>query len=116
MIADIPVIPVTWEIAEEWKREGNLPPEYKEKINHHEDVEARFHHRQNNSGIFNQERNEYKHLSNWAFYMRFYNMNKGFTVVPRRTRSWGIFYFSLISPLSCITSDMYENGMTDFAV
>ncbi|MBE9913680.1 hypothetical protein G8C92_06500 [Paenibacillus donghaensis] len=36
VIADIPVIPVTREIAEEWKRQGKLPHDYKVKINHYD--------------------------------------------------------------------------------
>lgn len=36
MIADIPVIPVTRELAEKWKREGVLPQEYNVKINHYD--------------------------------------------------------------------------------
>lgn len=36
VIADVPVIPVTREIAEEWKREGKLPHDYNVKINHYD--------------------------------------------------------------------------------
>lgn len=36
VIADIPLIPVTREIAEEWGREGKLPYDYKVKINHYD--------------------------------------------------------------------------------
>lgn len=35
-IMDIPVIPVTRETAEEWKREGKLPQDYKVKDNHYD--------------------------------------------------------------------------------
>lgn len=36
VIADVPVIPVTREIAEIWKCEGKLPHDYKAKINHYD--------------------------------------------------------------------------------
>ncbi|GIP35956.1 hypothetical protein [Paenibacillus sp. J2TS4] len=35
-IMDIPVIPVTREVAEEWKREGKLPHDYNVKTNHYD--------------------------------------------------------------------------------
>jgi hypothetical protein len=36
MIADVPVTPVTREVAETWKRQGKLPHDYNVKINHYD--------------------------------------------------------------------------------